>query len=319
MKPMLHVTDLRKRYGNRVALDGVDLAVAPGEVLGLLGPNGAGKTTLVSIVAGLRKPDAGEVRVGEWDALRHPRQAHAHIGLAPQELGIYPPATVRENLRFFGGLAGLSARQLRTRVEEVAAAMGLGRILDQRAQTLSGGQKRRLHAAAAMLHRPPLLLLDEPTVGADVETRAMLLEVVSGLADEGAAVVYTTHYLHELDVLDATVAIIEHGRLIARGSREELTSRHGVAAVELTFEGPVPDPQTIPPEIGEVVVADSTLRISASDPATAAARALAALAATSHQLRSVEIVRPGLEAVYLALTGRRSAEEDAKEVADVAA
>ncbi|HUG83834.1 MAG TPA: ABC transporter ATP-binding protein, partial [Euzebya sp.] len=216
---MLHVSGLTKRYGQTTVLNAVDLQVARGEIVGLIGPNGAGKTTLVSIVAGLVRPDEGTIAIGGVDPQRTPLRARRLIGLAPQDLGVYPTATVAENLHLFAGLAGLRRGEAKRHIAELAQVLGLAALLQQRVQTLSGGQKRRLHTAAALLHRPPLALLDEPTVGADVETRAMLLRVVRDLADEGTAVVYTTHYLHELEHLGATIAVLEQGRVVARGTQ----------------------------------------------------------------------------------------------------
>ena len=310
---MLHVNAVSKRYGDKLALDQVDLQVAPGEIVGLLGPNGTGKTTLVSIVAGVRQADAGSVTVDGCEVRRDPRRARQAVGYAPQGLGVYPTATVRENLRFFGRLTGLRRRAADAYLVDTAERMGLGPLLDERVQVLSGGQKRRLHAAAALVHRPRLALLDEPTVGADVETRAMLLQVVRDLARDGTAVVYTTHYLHELEVLGASLAVIEAGRVLARGSQTELIARFGASAVEITVDGQAP------PSLREhpmaTVVADSetaaTVRVATDDPPRSAVALLQVLQREGVEPRSIEIVRPGLEAAYLALTGRRTVEPGA--------
>ena len=208
---MLEITGLRKAYGDHEVLRGVDLEASAGEIVGLLGPNGAGKTTLVSIVAGLRRADAGTVTVDGIDALAHPERAREVLGLAPQELGIYPVLSVERNLRFFAELSGLTGRRLRERVIEVADALDLTKLLGQRASTLSGGQKRRLHTAMALVHEPKVLFLDEPTVGADVRTRNRILQVVRLRAEAGCAVVYTSHYLTEIEDLAATVAVLEAG------------------------------------------------------------------------------------------------------------
>ena len=307
---MLGVHGLRKSYGDVVALDGVDLDVAAGEICGLLGPNGAGKTTLVSIVAGLRDADAGEVFVNGVDALKHSSAARSFIGLAPQELGIYPTVRVRENLECFGALAGLRRRELAARIDEVAEILELTELLNRLARELSGGEKRRLHTAMAMLHHPPLLMLDEPTTGVDVRTRARLLDAVRQLAtEEGTAICYSTHYLPEVEALGASVAIIDKGSMIARGSVRELVRAHGDTAVELTFAGSPPalhfDRRT------EVV--DRTLRIYSDEPAADAARALLQLSGATDQLRGMEIVTPSLEGVFLALTGRRYASDEQPE------
>src|SRR4051812_8194287 len=238
--PALAIRGLHKSYGATVALAGVDLEVEAGSILGLLGPNGAGKTSLVSIVAGLRRPDAGTVHVGGIDVVRAPQRARGLIGLAPQDTGVNTPLSVRNNLRFFAGLAGMRRAEQRERIDEIAAALGLDALLDRRAAELSGGERRRLHTAIALLHRPLLVLLDEPTTGADVRTRSQILQLVRRLADEGSAIVYSMHYLHEIEELDAFVTFIDAGRIVASGSTAELVRQYGASALELTFVNDVP-------------------------------------------------------------------------------
>jgi len=223
---MLEASGLVKRYGDRHALDGFDLAVSEGEITGLVGHNGAGKTTFVEIVTGLVRADAGKVTVCGIDALRDSRRARRLIGVAPQEQALYVTATVRDNLRLFGALAGLRGVRLRQAIEQVAAELRLSDVLGQRTGLLSGGQRRRTQAAVALLGEPRLLLLDEPTAGADPETRQALLAAVRRRAAAGVAVVYTTHYLPELADLGATLAVAREGRVIARGSQQSLM--HGL-------------------------------------------------------------------------------------------
>ncbi len=306
---MLTVRGLCKSYGDVVALHGVDLDVPRGRIVSLLGPNGAGKTTLVSIVAGLRRADSGTVRVGDVDALAQPRLARRLIGLAPQDLGVYPIVTVRQNLTLFGELAGLRRAELRARVDDVAEALALSPLVDRLVGTLSGGEKRRLHTAIALLHRPPLLLLDEATVGADVETRAELLRLVQELAAEGSAILYSTHYLHEVEALEADVAILDRGRLVARGAVRELIRQHGRGIVELVFDGP-------PPRVaGATAVQDGTVRVVSDRPAAALARVLRDMGPDADRIHDVEVLPPSLESVFVALTGRRYAREDTAEEA----
>jgi ABC-2 type transport system ATP-binding protein len=297
---MLSIVGLQKSYRGTPALAGVDLEVEAGSILGLLGPNGAGKTTLVSIVAGLRRADAGTVHVGGLDVDRHPKQAQRLIGFAPQETGVYPILTVRDNLRFFAGLAGLRRRDASVRIDEVGAALGLDALFTRRASELSGGERRRLHTAIALLHRPRLVLLDEPTTGADVRTRNEILHLVRTLADEGSAVVYSTHYLHEIEALDATVAFIDHGQIVARGELSELVQRYGVRALELTFAGHVP----VAARVDGAVVDGLTVRVPADDPAHVAATLLPRLGPDVAALRGIEVVHPSLESVFLTVTGR---------------
>ena len=298
---VLDVQDVHKAYGATVALDGVDLAVDAGTIVGLLGPNGAGKTTLVSIVAGLRRPDTGTVQVSGIDVVRRPQQAQQLIGLAPQETGVYLPLSVRDNLRFFAGLAGMRGRELRVRIEEVGGALGLDDLFERRAAELSGGERRRLHTAIALVHRPRLVLLDEPTTGADVRTRSEILRMVRRLADDGSAVVYSTHYLPEIEELDADVAVIDRGQIVARGALTDLIHRYGASALELTFETHVPDGV----RVDGAVVDGTTVRVPTSDPGRTAAELLGCLGSDAAGLCAVEVVRPSLESVFLTVTGRR--------------
>ena len=306
---MLHINGLEKAYGPVRALKGVSLDVAPGQIVGLLGPNGAGKTTLVSIVAGLRRPDAGTVTVDGTDALAHPHRIRPKIGFAPQDTGVYPVVTVRGNLRLFTAIAGFKGKAQARRINEVAEALGIGDLLDRKAGNLSGGQKRRLHTAIALVNQPSLLLLDEATTGTDVMTRRHLLELIRSLAHDGAAILYSTHYLQEVEDMDADVVIIEEGEVIASGSVAHLVSEAGGGAIELTFEGPAPA-QAAP--LG-AVIDGAVIRIPSQDPAAAIPSVLDMLGEARSRLRGVEIITPSLEAVYLALTGRRFTGENVEQ------
>lgn len=215
---MLEAIDLTKKYDEVQALDGFSLTVAAGEICGLVGHNGAGKTTFVDMVSGLLKPDSGTVLV---DGVP-PHETRGEIGISPQHIALYRPLTVREHLELYGRLSGLRRKALKAEIEELATAMQLTDFMERRAGLLSGGQQRRTQAATALIHRPKMLLMDEPTAGADPLTREALLEVVKQRADDGAAVVYTTHYLAELADLKASIAVASHGKVIARGSSAEL-------------------------------------------------------------------------------------------------
>ncbi len=298
---MLTIEQLTKAYAGRPVLRGVDLHVAPGQIVGLLGGNGAGKTTLISIAAGLLRADGGRVRLAGVDALRDPRRASRHLGLAPQQLGIYPTLTVAGNLTLFARLAGVPARRVRTRVGEVADQLGLTPQLRQLASRLSGGQQRRLHTGMAVLHRPDVLFLDEPTVGADVAARTGILDVVRDLAAGGAAVVYTTHYLTELERLRAHIAVLHGGRIVVDAPLDDVVARYATASVALRFAG------TAPELAGWRVDGDSLLPIGPTeDPARTAATALATLGPRGRELTGVEIVPANLESAYLALTADAS-------------
>ncbi len=307
--PVLSIEGLHKRYGEIAALDGVDLTVSQGEVIGLLGPNGAGKTTLVSIVCGLRRADTGAVEVCGIDALANPQAAREYIGLAPQELGIYPIDSVLQNLRLFGELSGLRGERLQGQIDAVASVLGLSELMDRKAGELSGGQKRRLHTAIALLGHPPLILLDEATTGADVETRAGLIGVVRDLARRGSSVLYSTHYLGEVEDLGAEVVILDRGRVIAEGSVSELIAGNGGSLVELVFEGQPPELDGLDSEADGSVV-----RVRTDDPGRAMGPIFTALGPEAGRLQSVEIINPSLETVFLQLTGRRYEKEERVDV-----
>lgn len=299
---MLRATGLTKSYGDVEALRGVDFAVDAGSVVALLGRNGAGKTTMLSIIAGLLEPDAGEVLVDDIDVRRHRAAAASRIGIAPQETGIYRVLTVRENLEFFGEIAGMDRATRRARAEEVGEQLGLSELLDRAATTLSGGEARRLHTGCALVHAPPLLLLDEPTVGADVATRNQLIASVRALAADGAAVVYTTHYLPEVEALDADIVVIDEGALLARGTRAELVAEYFAAGVELEMATEL-DLAALPRLDGlePTAVGPRRWRLRGDTDVGDIARRLDDHA---RDIVAIEASRPDLERVFLQITGR---------------
>lgn len=295
---VLSVRDVHKSYGDITALRGVSLDVAAGSIVSLLGRNGAGKSTLLSIIAGLVKADAGSVTVNEVDVLADPRAAIGLVGIAPQHTGIYPPLSVRENLEFFGELSGLKRSERRARATSVAHQLGLGALLDRKAMKLSGGEARRLHTGCALMHRPKVLMLDEPTVGADVTTRAQIIEAVRQLAVDGAAIVYTTHYLPEVEALDASIVIIDDGRVLSSGSRNELINAHRTMGLELCTLSP------LTPELVHALGAVESGALRYRVPETVSLQdAVATLASSGIAVESVQALRPDLESVFLAVTG----------------
>ena len=295
--PALSVRELSYRYGSGTALDQVSIDVAEGEICALVGRNGAGKSTLASIVAGLRTATAGSVSVLGTDLSVGGVSHRADIGFAPQEISLYKTLSVRENLTMFGELYGLKRSEVRSRIVSVSGAFGLEEMQERVVQRLSGGEQRRVHSAAALLHRPRLVLLDEPTAGVDIQTRHHLLEAVRTVAaEDGTAVLYATHYLPEVDALGATVAILDQGRVLARGSVADLASSYAFSGIELSFAGPVPD---LPgAERGEGV-----LRVASPDPAALIPALLQSLEPLEQRLTNLRVVEPDLEGAFLALTG----------------
>jgi ABC-2 type transport system ATP-binding protein len=277
---MLRLSDLRKKFGATIAVDGVSLEIRPGEIFGLLGPNGAGKSTTIGMAVGLIRPDSGRVEL-DGHGSASDRRVRARMGLAPQALAIYDDLTGEENVRFFGRLYGLGGEGLDVRVATVLEQVGLTAKSQDRAKSYSGGMKRRLNLAVALVHDPALILLDEPTAGVDPQSRNNILELVRSLKSRGRTVVYTTHYMEEAQRLCDRVAIIDRGRVLALDTVDNLVGRHGgkTAVVASTPEG--------------------EHRNETDDPV----RELSALLGRG-DVTGVRIERPDLESVFLALTGR---------------
>lgn len=305
---VLVVSDVVRRFGALVAVDGVSFRVAPGETYGLLGPNGAGKTTTISMVAGLLPADAGTVTIlGHPVGPRH-TEVKRHVGLVPQDLAIYPELSARENLVFFGRLQGMGGRALSARVAEVLEIVGLADRAKDATKEYSGGMKRRLNIGIGLLHRPTLLILDEPTVGVDPQSRNAILESVEALSGAGMAVLYTTHYMEEAERLCDRIAIIDSGRVQAEGTREQLIRLTGeLDRIRLTGAGDVTGAADAVRALGSVERADADrhyVLLTVRDAPTAVAAIVTAATGAGMRLDDVEITRPNLESVFLQLTGK---------------
>ena len=286
---MLALRDIRRRFGSTIAVDGLSLEVRTGEVFGLLGPNGAGKSTTIAIATGLLAPDAGSVDLLGLGSPSNPK-VRMHLGLAPQEITLYAELTARENLRFFADLYGVA--NARVRVDELLALVELDARANDRVATFSGGMKRRLNLAAALVHDPKLVLLDEPTAGVDPQSRNRILELVRRLAGEGKTVLYTTHYMEEAAKICDRVGIVDHGRMLDVGTVAELVARHGgQSAVTIERDG-------------------AEERIFTADPVAEVARQFARANSdrergeVGREVTGLRIERPDLETVFLSLTGR---------------
>jgi ABC-2 type transport system ATP-binding protein len=306
--PVLRCRNLVKRYGELCAVDGVSFDIRAGETYGLLGPNGAGKTTAISMIAGILARDAGEVTVnGQPISIRSPA-GKAGIGYVPQDIAVYPDLTARENLRFFASLYGLRGGQARGRVAEVLDVIGLSERAGDRVAAFSGGMKRRLNIGVGLLHRPGLLVLDEPTVGVDPQSRNAILGSIEALSDGGMAVLYTTHYMEEAERLCDRIGIIDVGKLIAEGTARELTGLVGERdRVRLTAGGDLvraAEALRRLPSVRQVTVGADGIELLDDNARTALPRILDTIAASGTVTRSVTVEEPDLEAVFLHLTGK---------------
>ncbi|MCE6998482.1 ABC transporter ATP-binding protein [Saccharothrix sp. S26] len=307
MTPALVCEGLVKRYGDKTVVDRVGFHIDEGEAYGLLGPNGAGKTTTISMLVGLLRPDEGSVRVGGIDVDEDPVAAKRLIGYVPQEIALYPELTARENLRYFGRLYGLPRRELTSRIGEVLDLVGLAGRGDDKVDTYSGGMKRRTNIAVALLHRPRLLILDEPTVGVDPQSRVAILDRVEALVGDGMSLLYTSHYMEEVERVCTRVGIIDRGRVVADGTKRELVAElGGTDRVELTLDGDVTaaaDKLRVVEGVSEAVVTgSSSIRLLVAGGRHLLPALLAAVG-DAGAVTGVEVVEPDLEAAFLHLTG----------------
>jgi ABC-2 type transport system ATP-binding protein len=304
---MIQVTALQKSYGSLQAVSGVSFDISRGETFGLLGPNGAGKSTTIHIMAGLLRPDGGQVTInGATDPTK--QEVRRQIGFAPQALALYEDLTAEENLRFFGKLYGIRGAKLSVRVSWALEFAGLADRRSDALKVYSGGMKRRLNFAAALIHDPPVLFLDEPTAGVDPQSRNHLFNNIEKLSKEGRTILYTTHYMEEAERLCQRVAVMDHGKVLALDSVDKLIDRFGgqsVVEAELKAGSRSPDQwrQTLATALGDAayVLEGRRLRLDSARPLEAVAK----LAAGGVELTTLRVDRPDLETVFLALTGRR--------------
>lgn len=304
--PVLECSGLHKAFGDLVAVDDVGFSIDAGETYGLLGPNGAGKTTSISMIAGLLEMDAGSAVVAGRQVTTSNVDAKAEMGLVPQDLAIYPDLTGRENLRFFGRLYALE--NLDARVDEVLDIIELTDRAGDQAKEYSGGMKRRLNIGIGLLHRPALLILDEPTVGVDPQSRNAILDSIDRLGEAGMAVLYTTHYMEEAERLCDRVGVIDEGRIIAEGTRRELVALVGQRdRVHLDVSGDgtkAAEALATLDGIDSAIAEGRSIEIVASDASSKLTQILAVTTETGVAIQTVEVVEPDLEAVFLHLTGK---------------
>ncbi len=306
---MLQVKNVSRRFGDKEAVRGVSFELGRGESFGLLGPNGAGKSTAISIICGLLRPDQGEVIVGGHNVAEEPVKAKRVMGVVPQDIALYPTLSARENLAFWGSLYDLSGRELQSRIDEALEIVSLSDRQKDRIHTYSGGMKRRINIAAALLHRPQLLIMDEPTVGIDPQSRNNILETVQRLNQEKSmTVLYTSHYMEEVEYLCQRVAIIDHGQVIARGSLDEVRQLIGTDAT-IRLKVANPDDTLVAaaadvPGVRQARADEGALVALVSDTAAVLSPLMATVAGQGRKVTGIEVQEPNLEAVFLHLTGR---------------
>ncbi len=304
---MIEVQNLHKQYGDLVAVEDISFQVKPGSIYGLLGPNGAGKTTTISMMCGLLRPNRGKVSIDGIDVWSRPLEAKRLLGFVPQEVVLYANLSARQNLRFWGGMYGMPRAKLKQRVDEVLEMVELADRGNEKAQQFSGGMKRRLNMAIGLIHEPKVLLLDEPTVGIDPHAREHLLGVVRRLADAGTTVVYTSHYLDEVERLCDDIMIIDHGKVLASGTLEELRKLVGHGRV-LVLQGDMKAERLETAlkdlEGAKVVTADGEKAMISVEGNTTVPELLGRLHDNNIEMTEMSIREPDLHGVFIALTGR---------------
>jgi ABC-2 type transport system ATP-binding protein len=310
MPPILRANNLVKKFGDLTAVDDVSFEIYEGEIFSLLGPNGAGKTTTISMLSTLLTPTSGDAMINGFSIKNDNMQVRNYIGIVPQEIALYDDLTALENLYYWGRLYNLSGRTLELRVAEVLEQIGLTDRAKDRIKTYSGGMKRRVNIAAGLLHKPKLLFMDEPTIGIDPQSRRMILDKVKELNQQGMAILYTTHYMEEAQELSNRVGIIDHGKLIAVGTQEQLTKQVGENDSIHILTDPMDDLSSIAAKlqgfdgITRVTVDESGLNLITSNAETNLAPIIQEVSQAGARIKSIEIIEPNLETVFLHLTGR---------------
>lgn len=308
---MLKVENLYKSYDDRVVTNDFTLSIEKGESFGLLGPNGAGKSTIISMISGLFPPDKGKITVGGIELLKSTKQAQKLIGVVPQEIALYPTMTAKENLMFWGRMYGLKGTVLKSQVEETLEIIGLTDRAKDKVGTFSGGMKRRVNIGASILHNPELLIMDEPTVGIDPQSRNYILETVKTLNENGMTIIYTSHYMEEVQLLCKRIGIVDKGELIALGSIEELGKIvENKKSINLALQESIQNQEKLQEELDErfssiqIQVENKKIIVFADEPQEVLSDLIQTITEFGIKIAAVEIVEPDLESVFLHLTGR---------------
>lgn len=305
---VLEIKQLTKKFGDFIAVDNITMSVKEGEIFGFLGANGAGKSTAINMIASLLRVTKGEIEVFGKSIAKHGKFAKMNIGIVPQEMAIYEDMTAYENVHFFAGLYGLRGAELKERVIEALAFVGLGDKHKSYPKNFSGGMKRRLNIACAIAHRPKLLIMDEPTVGIDPQSRNYILGSVKKLNELGSTIIYTSHYMEEVEEICTRIAIIDHGKIIAEGTKGQLkaiiTNQKNIGIEVRSAEYLDRNKLEGIAGVNRVEVEDRIVKITSDSEVNNLNRIIQQLMADDIEIRSVEENEPSLETVFLTLTGR---------------
>lgn len=305
---VLDIQDISKAFKDLRAVDELSFSIEDKEIFGLLGPNGAGKSTTISMISTLFKPDKGEILYKGESILQNPKILQKELGLVPQDIALYPSLNGYENLKFWGHVYGIRGKALNKRIEEIAELIGLSDRLKDKVEKYSGGMKRRLNIGVALIHKPKLLIMDEPTVGIDPQSRNHILNTVKMLNKEGMTIIYTSHYMEEVEELCDSICIMDKGKLMAKGRKDELiklvNGREKIDVVFSQLDSSLVEKIKSLLYIDEIIVKDNTCSIISEKAENLMGDLIQIIRDTNYRILSMDVKKPTLETVFLHLTGR---------------
>jgi len=305
---MLIIKDLKKSYGQIKAVDGINLTIAQGEIVGLLGPNGAGKSTTISMIATLFKPDSGTIEFKGQDSIKNPKAIQKVLGVVPQEIALYTSLSGYENLKFWGGAYGLRGKKLKERIEAVSEIIGIKDRLKDKVEKYSGGMKRRINIGVALLHQPEILIMDEPTVGIDPQSRNHILETIKTLNKEGTTIIYTSHYMEEVEFLCDRIYIMDEGNVVASGTKDALVELiQNEKKITVEYEGVTAqllEALEQLPSIKKVTHEENKVSLLAESDENLIKEIIDISTSVNIDILAIEVEKPNLESVFLKLTGK---------------